>query len=217
MARELLLQGFMEHPMLKPLPYEYTRARAPHQPRDRHAPLHEASRRLREEAEGTGGRQARRDGHPRVVAPPLRRRNLQQCGPDLEPQLLLALDAAGWRRHPSGPLKLRSTPRSEASSACETTSSPPARITSGSGWLWLVTRGDACGSRRLPMRISRVATATPRSCAPISGNTRITSTTTTSARAISRAFIDHLVNWQFAGANWSQAAGSAPLLRRAGR
>ena len=87
----------------------------------------------------------------------------------------------------------------------------------GSGWLWLVSRG---GSLRitttpdadLPGRNGDTAIL----CADLWEHAYYLDYHDERARYL-EAFIDHLVNWEFAEANWDQAAASAPLLRRASR
>jgi len=87
----------------------------------------------------------------------------------------------------------------------------------GSGWLWLVSHRDG-------LRITTTPDAdlpgrygdTPILCADLWEHAYYLDYHDEREHYL-EAFIDHLVNWEFAEANWSQAAASAPLLRRASR
>ena len=87
----------------------------------------------------------------------------------------------------------------------------------GSGWLWLVSRGDSLRittshDADLPTRNGDI----PILCADLWEHAYYLDYHDERARYL-EAFIDHLANWEFAGANWSQAGANAPILRRASR
>ena len=87
----------------------------------------------------------------------------------------------------------------------------------GSGWLWLVWRRDglritATQDADLPGRYGD----TPILCADLWEHAYYLDYHNERERYL-EAFIDHLVNWAFAGENWIAATASAPLLRRVSR
>ena len=68
----------------------------------------------------------------------------------------------------------------------------------GSGWCWLsVKNGKLEIFQDREWRGARWFTARPRSSAATSGSIPTTSIIATAARTISRAFVDHLVNWEY--------------------
>jgi Fe-Mn family superoxide dismutase len=80
----------------------------------------------------------------------------------------------------------------------------------GSGWLWLVSRGNVLRiittpDADLPCRHGDM----PILCADLWEHAYYLDYQDERARYL-EVFIDHLVNWEFAGANWTRAAGRTP-------
>jgi superoxide dismutase, Fe-Mn family len=83
----------------------------------------------------------------------------------------------------------------------------------GSGWLWLVAHRDrlritTTPDADLPLRYGD----TPILCADLWEHAYYLDYHDQRARHL-EAFVDHLANWEFAEANWSNAARSKPALR----
>lgn len=87
----------------------------------------------------------------------------------------------------------------------------------GSGWLWLVSHRDSLRitttpDADLPLRYGDTAIL----CADLWEHAYYLDYHNERARYL-EAFLDHLANWEFARANWSNAVASAPVLRQASR
>ena len=87
----------------------------------------------------------------------------------------------------------------------------------GSGWLWLVSHRDGLRitttpDADLPLRYGENALL----CADLWEHAYYLDYHNERARYL-EAFFDHLTNWEFAQANWSNAAVNTPMLRRASR
>ncbi len=87
----------------------------------------------------------------------------------------------------------------------------------GSGWLWLVSHRDGLRitttpDADLPLRYGE----TPILCADLWEHAYYLDYHNERARYL-ETFVDHLVNWEFAQANWASAVASTPVLRRSSR
>jgi Fe-Mn family superoxide dismutase len=216
MARELLFQGFMEHLMLiKPLPYD-SNALEPHIGRETvtlHYTKHHVGYAKKLEALVAGKPEA-----TATLSWLIRRSE----GAIFNNAAQIWNHNFYWRSmQPAG----GGTPSGPLNTAINATFGSFERLRGdflaagadhfGSGWLWLVSRGGV-------LRITTTADAdlpcrhgdTPILCADLWEHAYYLDYHDERARYL-EAFIDHLVSWEFAGANWSRAAGSAPLLRRA--
>ena len=80
----------------------------------------------------------------------------------------------------------------------------------GSGWLWLVMRGNSLRITTTPdADLPGLNGETAILCADLWEHAYYLDYHDERARYL-EVFVDHLANWEFAEANWSQAAASAP-------